>query len=91
MAPTHLLTLQLTLPQEQLTAPEAVSEQLLFGGREQEALGVQASHDVVPDRAALTVVAAYAVGVVQPDHLDAYTGDGGSVLRAEGPGIRAWV
>lgn len=66
-----------TLPswfcQEQLTAQELIPEQLLFGDREEEVLGVQASDSMVPDRAALPVVKADAVGIAQPDHLD--TGD----------------
>ena len=67
----YLLALLLTLLQEQLTALELGPEQLLSGDGEEEAPEVQASDDVEPHGAALAVVAAGAVGVVQPDNLDA--------------------
>lgn len=72
-APWYPSLLVLSLLQEQFTAQELISEQLLFGDREEEVLGVQASDSMVPDRAALPVVKADAVGIAETDHLD--TGD----------------
>ena len=78
----HLLALLLTVSQEQLQAPEVESEQLLFGDGEEEALEIQAPDDVVPDGAALPVVAAEATGLVQPDHLDGCTRERGWAVGA---------
>lgn len=69
-APWYPPLLVLPLLQEQLTAQELIPEQLLYGDQEEEVLGVQASDNMVSDRAALPVVKADAVGIAQPDHLD---------------------
>lgn len=84
--PSHLLTLLLTLPQQQLAVAEFVSEQLLLGHRQEQALEVEASDEVQPHRAALEVMAAEAAGGVEPEHLHAraHTPETGSAPRTPG-------
>ena len=55
--PTHLCGLLDTLLQKQLTVSHLGPEQVLLGGGEQQTFGIQRADDVVPDRAAVQVVA----------------------------------
>ena len=55
--------------QDALTVPHLSLEQVLLGDREEQALGVQRPDDVVPHRAAVSVVAAQAPRHVLLDHL----------------------
>ena len=65
----HPLRLQVTLMQDALAVPHLGLEQVLLGDREEQALGVQGPDDVIPDRAAITVIATEAPRHVFLDHL----------------------
>lgn len=73
-AGTHLLALLLALSPQHLAVAELVLEQVLLGGGEEQPLGVQRPDDVVPDGAALPVVAAHSPRHVLSDHLWEYGG-----------------
>lgn len=73
-AGTHLLALLLALSPQHLAVAELVLEQVLLGGGEEQPLGVQRPDDVVPDGAALPVVAAHSPRHVLSDHLREYGG-----------------
>lgn len=54
---------------QELTGLDPLPDQLLLGGRQQEALGVQGPNDVEPHRAAFIVIATQATRIIQLDHL----------------------
>lgn len=68
----HLLSLQLTLMQKQLTDLDALPDQILLGGRQQETLGVEGPDDAEVHRGAFVVVATKTTRVIQLDDLEVW-------------------